>query len=76
MELDLNDLEQVSGGGTAIVVAMRDWLYAHPAYLEEARKRLREGGKKAVADYMYELIETHNLPQEWITRASFIVSEL
>ena len=75
MELDLNDLEQVSGG-KATVVAMRDWLYAHPAYLEEARKRLGEGGRSAVAYYMLELIEAHNLPQEWKTMAHYIVSEL
>ena len=75
MELDLNDLEQVSGG-KATVAAMRDWLYAHPAYLDEARKRLSEGGRSAVTYYMIELIEAHNLPQEWKTMAHFIVSEL
>ena len=65
-ELSLEAMEQVSGGagdGHSSIEIVR-WLRANPKYGDELRRVYEASGRPEAAHYLYNLIETLNLPFE------------
>ena len=75
-ELNLEDLNEVSGGYTKECNLLKNWLKAHPDYAKETKRLLYSEGKPAATYYVVHLIESNNLPKEWIRDAAMAATLL